>query len=512
MIERAPFVIENEDDDAPRLQEVLNKLAEIGYCEKTVTERLGLENISDLNWRALPMYHAERLANRDALDLAIDLFLLQGQLTATELNRLLPATERDTLTRCGLLSTDAKGVTRARASLFPVGERLIFSDHAWPELPHPGYTTVPCDQVMGIGLDSRNLAHCTIRRKFRKALDLCTGSGIHGLLAATHSDRVLAIDISPRAALCTRFNGRVSASANLDVAVGDLYGAARGESFDLITANPPFVPSPLNTLRFRDGGRSGEDVLKRIVAKLPRHLAPGGMAQIVTELGEREGESPVERLRDWLGGTAMDIYLLRLGEHTATKYAMGHAKGDSYREFLDSIDLWSSNLRAQGYLRVVTAVISFQWSDPQCGLPWERIDESLPPRRSAGAEIEGAFLAERLARRQDWHELLDQYWLRRAGPIATLDARVLGNVVQAKTKATLLGKALKIEHRLDPVERAILDRMGGTIAMRELITALRELGVGEAAVIAAMRSLVQRGLLYASEPQYDSNLRTRRAS
>jgi carbamoyltransferase len=510
MIERAPFVIEN--DDAPRLQEVLRKLAAIGYWEKAVAERLGLENISDLNWRALPMYHAERLANRDALDLAIDLFLLQGQLTAAELNRLLPLTERHTLTQCELLSTDAQGVTRARASLFPVGERLIFSDHAWPELPHPGYTTVPGDHVMGIGLDSRNLAHCTVRRPLRNVLDLCTGSGIHGVLAATHSGHVLAIDVNPRAALCTRFNARASAAANLDVAVGDLYDAAPGESFDLITANPPFVPSPLNSLRFRDGGRSGEDVLKRIVAGLPHHLAAGGMAQIVTELGEREGESLVERLRDWLGGAAMDIYLLRLGEHTAMKYAMGHAKGDSYQEFLNSIHLWAGNLRAQGYVRVVTAVISFQWSDPQCGLPWERIDESPPPRRSAGAEIEAAFLAERVARRQDWHEILDHRWLRRAGPIAALDARVLGNAIEAKTKATLLGKALKVEHRLEPLERAILDKVDRAFPARELISALREFGVGETAAITSIRSLLRSGLLCETKPQYDCNLRPLRAS
>jgi hypothetical protein len=29
-------------------------------------------------------------------------------------------------------------------------------------------------------------------------------------------------------------------------------------------------------LGFRDGGRSGEDIQKRIVAGLPDHLAPGG--------------------------------------------------------------------------------------------------------------------------------------------------------------------------------------------------------------------------------------------
>lgn len=231
------------------------------------------------------------MANRDPLALAIDLFLLQGSLLADELDRLFALPERDVLIQVGLLVIDETGLARARASLFPVGDRLIFSDHAWPELPHPGYATVPCDHVMAIGSDSRRLARCTIRRPFRAALDLCTGSGIHALLASIHSSQVLAVDINPRAARCTRFNAQASDTTNLEIVVGDLFEAVRGGPFDLITANPPFVPSPLETLRFRDGGRSGKDLQKRIVTGLPHHLAPGGMAQVVIE----HQIDPVER-------------------------------------------------------------------------------------------------------------------------------------------------------------------------------------------------------------------------
>jgi len=372
---------------------------------------------------------------------------------------------------------------------------LIFSDHAWPKLPHPGYTTVPYDQVMWVGLDSHHLARCTMRRPFRAALDLCTGSGIHALLASSHTKQVLAVDINPRAARCTRFNAQVSGNANVEAVVGDLFEAVGGKRFDLITANPPFVPSPLDALQFRDGGRSGEDILKRIVAGLPHHLAPDGIAQIVTELGERDNEPLVDRLREWLNGAAMDIHILRLGEHTSTKYAIGHAKGDDYQAFLDSIDEWASNLRSQGFIRVVSLVISFQWSDAAFGPPWERVDESPAPRSSAGSEIEAAFLAERLTRRLDFEQVLQHSWLCRVGPIALLDARVLGSDLRAKAKATLLGQALKIEHHLDPLEREILDRLEGRIAVPELIRILRDLNVDEQAVIAATRALLRRGLV-----------------
>src|ERR1700690_618067 len=254
MTARASFSV--DPDDAGSLRETISKLAALGYSESGVKKRLGLEDLADVQWRHVPIYRAERLASRDPLALAIDLLLLQGVLSKDELGQLFAASERDGLLRSGILAIDETGLARARASLFPVSDRLIFSDHAWPELPHPGYTTVPFDQVMAVGQDSRNLARCTPRRRFRAALDLCTGSGIHALLASSHAERVLAVDINPRAARCTRFNAQALGISNLEVVVSDLFEAVRGDAFDLITANPPFVPSHLDTLGFRDGGRS----------------------------------------------------------------------------------------------------------------------------------------------------------------------------------------------------------------------------------------------------------------
>jgi len=489
----ASFLVDRAD--VPKLCDAVLSIAALGYSEDYVRERLGLDDLGNLQWRSVPIYRAERLASRDPLALAIDLFLFQGILTAQELDRLFPACESEVLIRAGVLTIDEMGQGSARASLFPVGNRLIFSDRAWPQLSYPAYSEVPSDQVMWVGLDSRFLARCTVRRPRRAALDLCTGSGVHALLASSHADRVFAVDINPRAVDCARFNAEASGVANLEVKAGDLFEAVGGESFDLITANPPFVPSPLDTLRFRDGGRSGEDVLKRVIAGLPHHLAPGGMAQVVTELGERDDEPLAQRLREWLNGAPMDIHLLRLGEYTAMRYAIGHAQGDDYPAFLASIDEWARNLRAQNYVRIVSALISFEWSDPAFGPPWDRIDESAPPRRDAGTEIDAAFSAERLARGIDWQHVLKRSWLSRAGPIALLDAQVLGSGLRARAKASLLGQALKIDHQLDPVEREVLAHMNGRVLAPELIKTLSDHDLDEQSVVEATRSLLRLGLV-----------------
>lgn len=494
MTDPATFLV--DDSDLPALRRAALHLSRIGYSENTIKKRLTVSDIKDIQWRAMPIYRKQHLSLRAPLDCAIDLFFLQGIISKDELNSLFESDEQDALTRAGLLSIDEQGSIRARASIFPVGDHLIFSDHAWPKLPHPGYIDVPSDLVMFIGSDSRWLERTTIRNPIESALDLCTGSGIHALLAASHAKRVLAVDISQRAARCTHFNAQVIGRSNVEVAVGNLFEPVQGERFDLITANPPFVPSPLNTLKYRDGGPSGEDIQRDIVAGLPQHLAQGGIAQIVTELGERENESLSTRLRSWLGGAPMDIIILRLSELTASSYAIGHAQGDyDYGEYLDSVQAWSDNLDTQGYSRIVAVLLAFQWSDPTIGSPWTRIEETRPPVGNASFELKAMFEAERLARNPNLLEMLEQSSVQRTGPIGFLEGRVLGSDMKPTTQAQLLGKALQASHFIEPIEREILVLMDKPLRVPELI---RELKVGKETVLLALQSLLRWGFVMIS--------------
>jgi len=493
MIESATFLV--NDSDVTALSNAVSHLASIGYCETRVCKRLGLSSLTELSWRALPIYREERLIVGDALDLAIDLFFLQGTILTDELKQLFDNTNRDVLIRAGLLFI-AEEKCFARATLFPVGNRLVFSDHAWPKLPHPGSLNVPYDQVMYVGADSHWLAQTTVRHPMSSTLDLCTGSGVHAVLASFHSQRVVAVDINPRAARCTHFNAQVSGATNIEIMVGDLYEPVGGEYFDLITANPPFVPSPVNSLRYRDGGHSGEDVLRRIVVGLPHHLAQEGTCHIITELGEREDEPLSDRLRVWLDGSPMDILILRLREHSATNYSIGHADGDDdYETFLNSVHDWSNNLRKQGYTKIVSVLITFKWSDLTLGQPWTRIEESQPPNSDASTEIETMFSAERKARKPNLYEMLEHGQMCRTGPIGLMEARVLGSEIHANAQAQLLGKALSIFKWLNPVEQEVLELMENPLALPELLTLTREDNLSDQVVFVAVRSLIRNGFV-----------------
>jgi release factor glutamine methyltransferase len=120
-----------------------------------------------------------------------------------------------------------------------------------------------------------------------RVLDLCTGSGAVAITAALAGARsVTAVDVSRRAAWTVRVNARLN-GVSVEARVGDLWDAVPGERFDLVTANPPYLPAAGEDLpergaaRHTDGGRSGRAVLDRIIAGAPAHLEPGGALLVV---------------------------------------------------------------------------------------------------------------------------------------------------------------------------------------------------------------------------------------
>jgi release factor glutamine methyltransferase len=135
-----------------------------------------------------------------------------------------------------------------------------------------------------------------------RVLDICTGSGA----LATHAARLgaaecHAVDLSRRAVLSARLTGLLN-GARVRVVRGDLLHAVAGV-FDVIFANPPYVPAATGELpvagpgRATDGGLDGRAVLDRICADAPARLAPGGVVLLVHSSVCGAGET-VRRLED----------------------------------------------------------------------------------------------------------------------------------------------------------------------------------------------------------------------
>jgi release factor glutamine methyltransferase len=111
-------------------------------------------------------------------------------------------------------------------------------------------------------------------------LDPFTGSGILAIAAAGAGASATAIDISRRAVACAALNARLN-GVEVRALRGDLFAPVAGERFDLIAANPPYVPAPgdepaRGAARAWDAGADGRALLDRFCAEVPARLAPGG--------------------------------------------------------------------------------------------------------------------------------------------------------------------------------------------------------------------------------------------
>jgi release factor glutamine methyltransferase len=135
-------------------------------------------------------------------------------------------------------------------------------------------------------------------------LDLGAGAGLIGILAARHGHRVVPTDVVPAYAECLRANALLNGvGGRLEVRTGDLFEPVRGETFDVIAANPPQMPTPPDRewsdpqSRMDNGGPDGWLLLDRIIRESPPHLKPGGRL-VLTLFGFLGVERGMEAVRD----------------------------------------------------------------------------------------------------------------------------------------------------------------------------------------------------------------------
>jgi release factor glutamine methyltransferase len=137
--------------------------------------------------------------------------------------------------------------------------------------------------------DSWMLARALRAERLRpgsRVLDVCTGSGVLAVTAALDGARATAVDISHRAVLCAALNARLN-GVRVRALRGDLLAPVRGERFDAIVSNPPYLPAEDDAVPTRgprrawDAGRDGRAVLDRLCAEAPAYLHSGGVLLLV---------------------------------------------------------------------------------------------------------------------------------------------------------------------------------------------------------------------------------------
>ena len=239
------------------------------------------------------------------------LFLLQTPVPLADAERALPGLV-DRLAVAGLLEQSVSEVA-ARLGCRPYATEADLDGQTMPLWVVSDLTPgldgaaqrVGSDHVLGISPASTSLAQLTLRAPVGRSLDLGTGCGVQALHLARHSDVVVATDVNQRALTMARFNAALN-EVTVDVRDGSFFEPVRGERFDQIATNPPFVISPAlshqrgERLVYRDSGLPGDRVVEHIVRTAPRHLAPGGWCQVLANWVITRDQTWDERLAGWL--------------------------------------------------------------------------------------------------------------------------------------------------------------------------------------------------------------------
>jgi release factor glutamine methyltransferase len=130
-----------------------------------------------------------------------------------------------------------------------------------------------------------------------RCVDLCTGSGCIPITLASllPNAEFVATDISPAALAIARLNAEKHGVGNrIQFVEADLFPESLS-AFDLVTANPPYIPTEKlkglavygrePTLAL-DGGTDGMDIIRRLLGLSKRWLAAGGALRVEIESGQ----------------------------------------------------------------------------------------------------------------------------------------------------------------------------------------------------------------------------------
>jgi release factor glutamine methyltransferase len=119
-------------------------------------------------------------------------------------------------------------------------------------------------------------------------LDIGTGCGVLGVLAAKSADEVLSSDINPYAVRCAKENAvRNNTDGKMFFLQGDLFNPMGFDSkFDLVTFNAPYLP--LESIdqfswleKAWDGGPRGRKIIDRFLEEVHGHLKKGGHVMLM---------------------------------------------------------------------------------------------------------------------------------------------------------------------------------------------------------------------------------------
>lgn len=363
---------------------------------------------------------------------------------------------------------------------------------------------VGAEHVLGISSASTSLAQLTIREPVDTALDLGTGCGVQALHLAGHARNVVATDVNPRALRIAAINMALNEVGDVDVRDGSLFDPVRGQRFDLIATNPPFVISPAtgDRLVYRDSGLPGDSVVEHIVRTAPAHLTEGGWCQVLANWAIVDGTPWDERLAGWVDGCdALVVQREVLDPASYVELWLKDAGRHGGPDHAGRYDTWLAWFEEQGIEAIGFGWINLRRTDAQPALRLEEwpydVEQPIAP---AVANWAGAVDA--------LSDLTDEALLA-ARPVTRPDVQQeTQGPPGAEHPATIVlrqQRGFRRARQADTVEAALVGACDGELSIGQVLDALGQLLDADrdqlrAAYLPVVRELVAEGFLEVSAP------------
>ena len=424
---------------------------------------------------------------------AVRLLLGGSPLTLAEAKKLFTSKDLKEWIDAGLLAKTKKRVLPL-VRITPFRKLFIVSDREWT-----AEARSRPDLATGLTSNSIRLADFTIRRDARCTLDVGTGIGVQAMLAAKHSEQVVATDSNSRALEFARFNAALNGIDNIEFIEGDLFEAVAGRTFDLILSNPPFSMSPASSCLDDGQPMDSDESVKQFIQTVPVFLNNGGYAQIVCNWIQASDESWMSRLSESLKSSGCDAWILRDQSSSPADYARMWLDGyDSSNAEKLSGD-WISCCEKQAIASIDGGLITMRRSDGRQN--WLRVDAELPRiYPDAGAHVARCFWLQDFLAGVRGAELLNEILYLLPGVELAQTSKPTINGWKPHSCQFTMTRGIGYVATLDPAIMRVVAACNGRLQLGRLLEAVAAADGEDLEVIAtrylgAIQKLVMLGFL-----------------
>jgi SAM-dependent methyltransferase len=293
----------------------------------------------------LPLVNRALQQRGDAAATLARLFAYDDAIDRGTVRDLLGTECFGSLESSGILTADSfvEGRVRSTFRLLPLEGLWILSDRF----------DAGTDCVMGPGPTTVQLIRLLPERIAGSVLDVGCGAGSLVLVAASRgASPAVGTDLNGRALETARFNARLN-GLEVDFRQGDLLEPVINDTFDLVVAQPPYVPHPpgLPAATYLHGGPRGDELAMRMISDLPRILSGRGHALILMDTAARKGDLLSNRMRALLGDAPIDLVVLAAPGASADLQSIGYALLDAAQvgsEYSAAVRRYRDHMEALG--------------------------------------------------------------------------------------------------------------------------------------------------------------------